>query len=200
MAINSKTWANGNHISVTELQNLQDNSVNNVDDIHQQYAGITMLDQSFAEIGIPTVDDPSLRFTTPDDSGSDLFIDLPNGSAIRHFVVGKIDFEVRNTVSIDIDFDLRTGTNSSTPNSVRYLIYKQVDGAVSTLLGGGGTGAELASSSAGVFRRASVVNVTMASLSVSSTDWLQVLTRIKVDPASTDNDASTKGLKVLRKF
>lgn len=200
MAENPKTWLNNDHISVAELQNVQDNSVNDVDDIHQQYVGITMLDQSYADIGTPTVDEPVLRSTTPDDSGSDLFISLPTGNAIRHFVVGKIDFQVKNTVSIDIDFDLRTGTNSSTPNSVRYLIYKQVDGAVSVLLGGGGTGAELASSSAGVFRRASVVNVTMASLSVSSTDWLQVLTRMKVDPASTDNNAQTKGLKVLRKF
>ncbi len=37
MAINSKTWANGNHWSVVESQNLQDNSVNIVDDIHPQY-------------------------------------------------------------------------------------------------------------------------------------------------------------------
>lgn len=37
MAINTKTWANGNHLSVTEMQNLQDNSVNTTDNIHTQY-------------------------------------------------------------------------------------------------------------------------------------------------------------------
>ena len=200
MSINTKTWANGDHISVTELQNLQDNSVNVTDDIHEQYDGITLLDGMIYGIGsdataVPN-NVPSFRIATPNDPSvlDSLRFNFPAGGLPRRPPLNKISFHVKNTVSIDIDFDYMTGNTTVGENSVFFQIFRWVDGGNAVLEH---SGTERTSAA---YTRLVIENFTMATLNASSTDFITVVTIGKVNIASSGRSAESKCLRVVRKF
>ncbi len=202
MAINQKTWNNNDHISVAELQNVQDNSVNDTDDIHPQYDGITLRD--FLTGSITGAESNQVKHSfdvipiaATSNSFKRTFIDDLVGSFPRGAILQKIYFHVKNTDSIDIDFDLVTGNTTAASNSAKIQVYRHVDGGNDVLEH---DGTERTSVSNSVFERSPLVNLTIASLNASSTDFLTVLVLGDIDSDSVSKFVETKGLKVVRKF
>lgn len=182
MAINPKTWANGDHISVVEMQNLQDNSVNESDNIHTQYVGPKMSD--------------FFRTFLVRDSGGGITLNVAtfNSNTLTETFT-RFSWLIGDETNVTMEFTVQTTSTSTAVNWVQPIFMKIDTGATVKLT-------KRASSSGGVELDVSITvtySTDLSALSLSKGDSIGAFFELKLEDGNT-REARVRRLIITRNF
>ncbi len=129
MAINNITWSPKEQITSSKLNQMVANGTNSTDDIHPQYNGTFLYDGRSVGLGGGGLSNPTARIDGfPNDASTGIVFNLLPGVGSRTWAALWVSFKIKNTISLDIDFDFITFNTNTSHNAARYQIYKHADG------------------------------------------------------------------------
>lgn len=123
MAINQKTWVNNEVITANDLNNLQGNSINQVDNIHPQYGfnkidrrGEMLVQLQAGGIGWGIASNLSFNFLKETSMDGYVSGSTSTGPADRSFLVGRLALPAGHPYSqLKINYELKANSLGTTP-------------------------------------------------------------------------------------